>query len=187
MEIPVDKKLIQRFSEILERRKSLPTPKGEKHGPYYNERTGKLVKSWLDSMVESNAPMKLLPESGAVNTIRMQYYQGAKYLRDHLDSNEHYANLIALTACVKYRDYCELHFRATPICREQVITSAPTASNWKDKLMDYLESASSNQKFHEKGVFSASDLNWVSTQLVDVSSLFYPPRLEKTMILIIKK
>lgn len=153
---------------------------------YYQESYALEAKKILDILHGQGKPIRVSVANVSANTLRLQYYHGAKYLVDYLDPDKHYAKLHKETRCVTSRDYIELHIRAP-----RGISVIEQVSPWKDDFIAFIETAAPNDKFFRDDVtLTEEEIAWINNQLVmlvkkDESPLFYG-QIERNKILLIR-
>lgn len=155
---------------------------------YYKEEFAVAAKNLLDKLHSSGNTIRVPLNGCSVATIRLQYYQGAKYLIDNLDKEKKYKTLYANTVCRAYEDYLELHVkRSFKTSLEAAVEIIP----WREEFEHFLDEAQKDQKFYKAGLsLSDADLLWIESQLStmtkeDGSPAFYG-EIQKDHILLIK-
>lgn len=136
--------------------------------PYYNERSAQEVKRILDELHITMQPLKIRTEGISIATVRLRYYQGLKYLKDNMDSDNRYKELSKCTRCVTYLDYIELHIKK----KAQTIISK--VSDWKQKFTEWIETEHTiGDKFYPVGVsLSDDEVSWCLDQIEPLKELF---------------
>jgi len=157
---------------------------------YYNAENAIRVKIILENVVKTKQPYKIVAQNSSPNSLRQQWYEGARYLRDKLDPEKHYAKLYNNVRCRAGFDYIEVVPKL--IMRAELLAIAPTAegladAKWRDDYRAWLDSDPElTSKFHRKNIVLAdSDIAWAREQLAGVESL-YLAKFERTEILVIR-
>lgn len=129
---------------------------------YYSEQAALFSKKILDQLHETKLPVRIRPDGYAINSLRVQYYQGLRYLLDNLDPSKHYFQLSKITKCsTANKEYAEFTIRGT-LASQTLETVVP----WKDQFSDYLDTATPGKKLGPLDVsLSAADLQWIEGQL----------------------
>lgn len=146
--------------------------KGTMHLPYYNEAHALEAMAILDKLHTARESLKIRAEGQAIATVRLKYYQGLKYLKDNpdgLDDQGKYKALAALTRCVTYADYIELHIKSA------VKTYVNVLLEWKKPMLEWLEKEDLKlgDKFAPINVsLTADEVEWCIAMLEPLSAMF---------------
>lgn len=143
--------------------------KKKKTKPYYSSEYAKEAKAILDRLHSTGAPIRINADVYSTVTLKLQYYQGAEYLRDNSDHDGHYALLFRNTKCSEYHGYIELHVRRHARLSELASPAAP----WKDEFTRFLDESVHKDKLHRKDIsLSQEDINWVHLTMAPIKELF---------------
>lgn len=127
---------------------------------YYNEEYAAAAKDLLERLHKDGNALRIDKHSVSTKTLRLQYYQGAKYLLDNLDPEGKYKALYSKTVCRTFDDYLELHAKAGL----KTIEAAPIIL-WREKLESFFESAKPKDKFVLDVNLTDSEIVWIEEQL----------------------
>lgn len=138
------------------------------HGPYYNKEHALEVKDYLNVLHTNRRSLKIVSSGLSINTLRLKFYQGKKYLLDNLDPEGKYKNLINRTKCITMADYLELHIK-----QDTKVLYAETIE-WKPAFLDFIENAQLGTKFPcpDNIMLSNEEVQWIKDQLDPLSDLF---------------
>lgn len=155
--------------------------------PYYREHFALEAKEILDKLHATGKPLRVSAVNISVSSLRLQYYQGARYLLDNLDDQGKYLALYRQTKCSTNPGYIEFHIRIAARNLSAIEINAP----WKDELTVFLDTAVANDKFYRDDVIlNDDDIAWINNQITPLAKsngdpLFYG-QVEKNKILLIK-
>jgi len=174
---PRIKKGLEAYAKTMESQAA-----GTRNLVYYNKEQAIWVKEILDTLHKDRQPIKLSAQGMSINTLRLKYYQGLKYLKEVIDPEGRYKLLSQATRCVTYCDYVELHVKIKAKAFVSVVT------DWKTPLLQWLEKPDLKlgEKFSPVGVVLSDDeVNWVITQVEPLKEIFLY-RVTNTEILIVR-
>lgn len=164
-------------------------PKEKSYQPYYTEEYAKAAKVIIDKVLETKEPYRVDAKDISPITLRLQFYQGKKYLADN---NPAYATIVKRTKCTTYQTYIEITSRRYAYNENQAINLATVSQaihnpNWREELITFITASPElNAKHHEKNVIlSPDDIIWAQNQLIGLESLFLF-KFESNEILIIR-
>lgn len=155
--------------------------------PYYSESFGRDAKKIFDELEASKARITIHARDVSIHTIRAQFYQGRKYLVDHLDTPEgYYAKLAPRVKLITYDSYIEFHIRSAP---KSFIQNIQIEEGWREDLLCFLENAAPGEKFHRHLNFTEKDIAYVNNLLAgltkeDGSTVFFGDINENQIMLV---
>lgn len=153
--------------------------------PYYTEDIAAEVRKWIEALHASHKPVKLSPRGMTLNTLKLRYYQGRKYLRDTAAQEDHIHELIRRTRAHMFETYMELHRQHTLQDKQEILVSQDP-DTWKDELTDFIEFSPPGRKFHRSNMnLSDGDMDWITEQFAGVEALF-GQRISVNEILIVR-
>lgn len=132
---------------------------------YYKEQHALEVKGLLDKLhADPSKPLRVQAVGVSVRTVRLQYYQGAKYLIENLDADHHYRDLYSRTKCLTYANYIELHVRGGT---RSLSTHVEQVTHWREEFTRFLEEAKPNDKLSLFNLaLTEEEVTWAENQLV---------------------
>jgi len=167
MDLFEDPKMASLAKKFLEQSTAQPATKNVRR-PYYAQLYGEQVKKVVDLVISTGKPHKIHATHVSLTTVRLQYYEGLRYLKECMDSN--YQEKARYIKCQTYRDYIEI----VPKRYAMDTLSTLSTDDWKGELQDYLDNAAEQgAKFHKVGIFlSGSDKEWIENLISDIKHLF---------------
>jgi hypothetical protein len=128
---------------------------------YYTPAAAAGAKRIVDKLFLEGQRIRLRREDYSLQTMRIQFYQGCKYLIDHDETNT-YADKVKRTKCsIRDGEFIEFTMREA-----ELLTNIEVDRPWRDELSEYLDNASPGQKFYKQDVsLSSDDVAWINNQL----------------------
>ena len=140
--------------------------------PYYNSAAAAWVKDIIKQLWTGRKALQISVNEGAkISTMRLKYYQGVKWIKEHKekeDPENFYIPRLNSTRLCTYRDYIELHIKRD--VEVKIAEVVPT--DWKDKVLDFIQTAENGAKYHEAMTLADSECNWLEGILEPVKDLF---------------
>ncbi len=122
--------------------KQLSSLRTSKRRPYYTLRHGQNILPVLDALIRNpGTPQKLSCAGVQPETVRAQFYQACEYVREHLDPDGKYANVI--DELITHRE------RSCIVIRHKggKLLSAGPLINYRMNLEAFIDVAASGDKF----------------------------------------
>lgn len=132
---------------------------------YNNPIAAAAAKKIIDTLHESGTPIRVRSTGLSIATMRIQFYQGVKYLTANLDPEKKYAMLSKLTKCSAREDFLEFTIRETAIL-DRLEMVVP----WREELTEYLNNAGPGDKFPRTNIsLDTADVIWIGNQLAGLT------------------
>ncbi len=129
---------------------------------YYSGIHADRVREYLDRLFTNKTPIRISATNISVSTLRLQYFQGAKFIKDYDPENSPYIAMLANTKCTTTNYGIELSIRALQITIESADVS------WRPELTDFIENAAIGQKY------SRTDVNLTPDDQAFIKNLLAP-------------
>ena len=183
-------KLVQQF---VTKQLTVATPRKQvRH--YYNEQEALAVKTIIDRVLTSNAPMKLIPKGISIVTLRLQYFEGLRYLKTVLDTS--YEAKARLVRCstntiegyieVSPRSYARKDRMPGIVTSIASATIGPSNDTWRDELVTWLDAKPKlRESFSRDGLLlTKEEQKWAASQLEGLEHLFIYEITENTILVV---
>ena len=149
---------------------------------YYTPETASIVKAWITQLLTGKQPIFILPQEGtSMNTLRVQYYQGRKYLKNY---ESEFSKCFNAISCKALPDRLLITFR--PNFSLAQATVAVHSIAWKTEVEDFLETSTYGTKLYRNDLcLTQDDLQWVLNAIAPFGESIITD-LSPTSILLIK-
>lgn len=174
---PQKTELEQRLERFLSKAEShtAPKPRGSSRRPYYNALSAQWVRSLLLQLAEDGKTIAIPRGEYSVNSMRMKWYDGVKYLQEQTPQDE-LLPMLQRVACRATDDGLEIYRRRNPRPAASLSshTPLPMGHKWKDDFTIFIETEQAiNSKFHRQDVaLSEQDIAWGNALMEDYKDLF---------------
>lgn len=163
-------------------------PKSDTRRPYYNEASAAFVKKVVDELISTKETVVIAKQDYSVNALRVKWYDGWKYLKEHLDKDGFYKAAWTRIACRTADNGLEIYLRRTTRPIGQLLDKPLIIAHpWREQFLNFIENEQAiNSKFLREDVaLTAEDIIWAETNMVDLRDL-YLYSFEPNKILVIR-
>lgn len=136
---------------------------------YYKAPHAEAVRKLLDKLHDSKEILRVPAKHMSIETLRLQYYQGAAYLIDNDESGK-YEALYKRTRCRAFRGqhYIELSIKSDISDLE----GSCDDTGWREKLLEFIELSVVGNRISLPFKFDEEDRTWIRSQLEPFADKF---------------